>query len=130
MNIILQRLTTSENGTFGILIIDNKPCFTTLELPWNDNKKDISCIPAGVYHATKIFSEKFSKFVYVLHDVPGRDLIELHIGNLIKDTHGCILLGLQFSTDMYMIQNSQTAFDKFMGMMPDEGFTITIKDIQ
>jgi hypothetical protein len=129
MHIILQRLTTNDSGTFGVLIINNKPCFVTLEPPWKDNQNNISCIPPGTYHATKMYSEKFSKQVYVLHDVPNRDLIEFHIGNLIKDTHGCILLGTQFSMDLYMINNSQTAFDKFMIVMPLEGFTVTIKDI-
>jgi len=129
MRIILQRLTTSDQGTFGVLIINNKPCFTTLELPWNNNQRNISCIPLGVYHAVKMFSEKFQKTVFVLEDVPGRDLIEFHIGNKIEDTEGCILLGMQYSLVENAIVVSRLAFNEFMNMMPSEGFTVSVIDI-
>lgn len=129
MHIVLQRLTTSDNGTFGTLIIDNKPCFMTLEPPWNNNTNNVSCVPPGTYKAIKMFSEKFQKTVYVLENVPGRDLIEFHIGNKAIDTHGCILLGMEFSVIEYAIVLSLTAFNSFMSIMPKEGFTITINDV-
>lgn len=129
MHILLQRLSTSSEGTLGILLINGRPYYITLELPWKNNQKDISCIPVGIYHAIKIYSEKFKKEVYVLQDVPGRDLIEFHIGNKLEDTHGCILLGLEFSTTDYAIVNSRLAFDDFMIRMPSEGFTVTVNDV-
>lgn len=128
MHIILQRLTTSEQGTFGVLLVYGRPYYVTLELPWKDNKKDISCIPPGTYHATKMFSEKFQKVVFVLHDVPGRDFIEFHIGNKIKDTLGCVLLGSEYSRTDYAVVESRLAFDDFMIRMP-ETWSVTIKDI-
>ena len=128
MEVLLQRLTTSDNGTFGILIKQDKPLFVTLELPWKNNQSMISCIPVGRYRATKMMSKAFGKIVFVLHDIPGRDVIEMHIGNSIKDTHGCILLGMSFNTSDYMISDSKIAFDKFMAIMPDE-FYLTIEDV-
>ena len=71
MNSILQRLTPqaqSDNGTFGVWINDNKPLFVTLELPWKDNQKDISCIPAGTYKVVKQFSNHFQREVYLLYN--------------------------------------------------------------
>jgi len=128
MHIILQRLTTSDQGTFGALLINGRPYYVTLELPWKDNKQKISCIPPGTYHAIKMFSEKFQKVVFVLEDVPGRDLIEFHIGNEIKNTEGCILLGSEFSRTEYAIVESRLAFDDFMIRMPNE-WSVTIKDV-
>lgn len=129
MHILLQRLTMSNSGIFGILLIDGRPYFTTLELPWKDNARNVSCIPPGVYHATKMYSQKFSKDVYVLNDVPGRDLIEFHIGNTVKDTNGCILLGMQYNYTDYGIVSSRLAFENFMTRMPEEGFTLSVMDI-
>jgi hypothetical protein len=128
MHILLQRLTTSEHGTFGVLIVDNQPCFVTLELPWKNNQSNVSCIPPGLYHTTKMYSSKFLKEVFVLHDVPGRDMIEFHIGNRIIDTHGCILLGMEYGLTDPSIVNSRIAFLDFMAIMPSEGFTLTIND--
>lgn len=133
MHVISQRLTSDDNGTFSIMLINGRPYFVTLELPWKNNQSNISCIPPTpvgvVYHATKMFSEHFQKVVFVLHDVPGRDLIEFHIGNRIVDTHGCILLGMEFDVNEYAIVNSKIAFDHFMDMIPSDGFTFTVNDV-
>ena len=118
MHIILQRLTMSEQGTFGVLLISGRPYYVTLELPWKNNQREISCVPSGTYHVTKMYSEKFNKIVFVLHDVPGRDLIEIHIGNEIKNTLGCVLIGSEFSKTEYAIVDSKVAFNDFMFRMP------------
>ena len=128
MNITLQRLLMNEKGTLGIMMINDKPLFPTLELPWKNNQRDISCIPAGVYKAVYIFSEKFQKNLFVLQGVPGRDLIEIHIGNSVINTHGCILIGMEFSLSEFAIVNSQLAFDNFMYMTLQKGFIINIKN--
>lgn len=129
MNITLQRLSMSDNGTFGVLVVDNRPLFTTLELPWKNNQRNISCIQAGIYKAIYLFSDHFQKYLFMLQNIPGRDSVEMHIGNTIADTHGCILLGMQYSLSEYAIVNSKYAFDSFMLITPKEGFTLTVKDI-
>lgn len=128
MNIILQRLISSDAGTFGVVLKDNKPVFTTLELPWKNNQRDISCIPTGTYKCKKVFSNRFQKKLFEIQNVPDRDNVELHIGNSINDTHGCVLLGMSYSLSDNAIVNSKLAFDNFMTIMPDE-FTITINDV-
>ncbi|MEO1945369.1 MAG: DUF5675 family protein [Candidatus Thioglobus sp.] len=64
----------------------------TLEPTWADNKRNISCIPAGEYNVVKYSSEKYPE-VYEVQDVPGRSKILIHAGNFYKDTKGCILVG-------------------------------------
>ena len=129
MNITLQRLNMTENGTLGVMMLNGKPLFSTLELPWKDNQHNVSCIPAGVYKALYIFSDKFQKNLFMLQNIPGRDAVEIHIGNTIADTHGCILIGMEYSLSEFAIVNSKLAFDNFMFMAPKEGFTLTVKDV-
>jgi hypothetical protein len=126
MDAILQRLTTSDNGTFGVWITD-KPLFTTLELPWKDNQKNVSCIPAGTYPVKKIYSMRFKRNVFLLSNVPNRDAVEIHVGNTVKDIQGCILVGMEYSMADYAIVSSGIALDKLMSIMPDE-FNLTVKD--
>jgi len=128
MNSVIQRLTSSEHCTYGIWINDDKPLFATLELPWKDNQKDISCIPAGTYKIMKQFSNHFQREVFLLYNVPNRNAVEIHIGNTVKDILGCIIVGMEYSMTDYAIVCSRTAFDKLMSIMPSE-FDLTIKDV-
>jgi hypothetical protein len=67
---------------------------STLELPWKDNHKQISCIPAGTYKVERYSSPKFPNTFQVLN-VPNRSAILLHVGNYNTDTLGCILVGFR-----------------------------------
>src|SRR5690606_39271253 len=55
----------------------------------NDSKK----IPTGSYSASLYHSPKFQRTVIRLDNVPGRTDIEIHVGNYVADTTGCILVG-------------------------------------
>lgn len=128
MNIILQRLVDSGNETFGVILKDGKPMFTTLEPSWKNNQQNVSCIPPGRYKCKKMFSNRFKKELFEIQNVPDRTVVEIHVGNSAIDTHGCILLGMSYSLSSNAIVNSTLAFNSFMSMMPDE-FTITINDV-
>ena len=93
--IVLKRIMSGTDGTAGAIIIDGWPVCVALERPWEDNKRNVSCIPPGTYPCTK---ERHGKFgtVLRLHDVKGRGGILLHSGNTIDDSRGCILPGLSF----------------------------------
>ena len=91
----LSRMGTSlANGTFGKLYRGNDLIAVTCERPWDGNKKKISCIPVGIYRATKFKSPSKNKqvggWVYLLHNVPNRSMIEIHIGNTIEDSLGIL----------------------------------------
>lgn len=98
----LVRLNDDGYQTTGELYVveDNKILFTcsTLELPYKDNKNQISCIPEGEYKVTKR-KTKYSKYRYEhLHilDVPNRDYILIHGGNYHHQLLGCVAVGNQF----------------------------------
>jgi hypothetical protein len=91
------RRTYKEKQTEGRLYVYNErngvgySC-DTLELPWLDNKKRISCIPEGEYDVIKHVSPKFGECFWIL-DVPERSEILVHKGNYNRDTLGCVLVG-------------------------------------
>jgi hypothetical protein len=103
-----------------------------IELPWNGNQHDVSCIPEGTYPCSKIVSPTKGK-CFLVHDVPDRDSIEIHIGNYVAggkiDSKGCILPGIYFSDlnkDGYSdIGDSTPAMNKLLSVLPDE-FTLII----
>jgi len=92
----LPRFQSDKFQTLGNLVFWNQTIkefeCATLELAWNDNKQDISCIPEGVYKVVKRYSEKFKDHWHIT-DVPGRELILIHSGNFYFELKGCILVG-------------------------------------
>lgn len=97
MNLILQRLNQSPIiPTFGVLIAESGiPFALTLERPWLNNARGVSCIPLGSYTCRRVMSPKFGSTFEVIN-VQGRQEILLHKGNIEEDSHGCILIGEQF----------------------------------
>lgn len=65
----------------------------SLELPWKDNTKSISCIPAGIYKVTTTYSNKYKRRMWQVQDVEGRSGIRIHSANFFDDIEGCISLG-------------------------------------
>lgn len=99
--IILDRLKTSDDGTFGQLIRQGHQIAVTAELPWNDNIKRISCIPKGVYLCTYGKSPSKNKQVdyqvFKVNEVPDRSDILIHIANWPSELLGCIGVGAAFA---------------------------------
>jgi len=100
MKICVERIETDENQTLGKLYA-YKPngelvfhCLT-MELPWKQNRRRVSCIPEGTYPANLHTSPKFGPSIWV-KNVPSRSEILIHKGNYHRDTLGCILPGAQF----------------------------------
>lgn len=91
----LKRISTTNRGTFGVLLYKGIPFAVTLELPWLDNQANISCIPSGNYICKRIQSPKFGE-TFEITDVPGRAHVLLHRGNKVEDTHGCVLVAEEF----------------------------------
>lgn len=83
------------DGTFGVFLDDDIPFCVTLELPWKNNERGKSCIPADSYICKRVDSPKFGD-TFEVQKVPGRSLIRFHSVNIPKDTHGCIGLAEMF----------------------------------
>jgi hypothetical protein len=118
----LRRVSSTDKGTFGVLLNNDIPLCLTCEDPWNKNKRNVSCIPAGTYTFKKRFSVKYKNH-WILDNVPGRDLILIHAGNTINDTSGCILVGRSFSQlgKLPSVMQSQEAMQLLRETLPDEG---------
>ena len=96
MILTLKRIASTPTGTFGILLNEAaQPFAVTLELPWRDNQRNVSCIPLGTYTARRIKSPKFGDTFQVM-DVPGRSEILFHGGNYQVHTRGCIIVAEKF----------------------------------
>lgn len=94
-NFYLIRISSTTEATFGVLLEENIPFCLTLERPWLQNKRSVSCIPEGFYTCERVKSPKFGD-TFEIVDVEARSHILFHKGNLSDDTHGCILVGEQF----------------------------------
>lgn len=132
MNTTIQRITKDPViPTFGILLrASGIPFALTLERPWLDNKKGVSCIPARSYLCQRIVSPKFGETFQVVN-VPDRDEILFHKGNINEDSHGCIIIGEEFNEIFGEdgITASEKGFREFMKQQDGENtFYLTIKD--
>jgi hypothetical protein len=126
----LVRVGQSGRGTFGVLKQGQVPFAVTLERPWEQNKQDISCIPAGKYTCRRRRSSKFGDTYEICH-VPGREDVLFHWGNYITDTEGCVLIGEEFSGtwDAPFIASSKRGFIEFKNFLADAPeFSLIISD--
>ncbi len=115
INLLLIRDTHSETSTIGKLYLNGELMCDTLENPWLDNQRNISCIPAGQYNVRLRLARESATRDYLhllVQEVPNRSYILFHIGNTAKDTQGCILVGLKREQDF--VSNSRLAMDLLM----------------
>jgi hypothetical protein len=122
----LTRLKTSEHGTFGKIQLSSGKILSTLELPWKDNQRQISCIPAAIYQCDIVNSPKFGR-VYQVKNVPNRSHILIHAGNWTKDTLGCILVGM--SNNDSQLFGSRKALNLLMNELNGQSFKLEIIEI-
>ena len=132
----LFRLRRSDQGTEGMLVTEDFKC-RTLELPWRDNQRQISCIPPAEYKVDMRLSNKYGR-VYWVREVPNRTYILIHSGNYAGDkskgfkSHvmGCILLGKKsgYLGGQVAILNSRIMVRAFMEELEYEPFNLRIQE--
>ena len=82
--------TYRSSGTNGALWYGGSLICHTIELPWKDNKVNISCIPEGRYLLEKRITHERG-FHLILKSVPGRSWILIHPANDARtELEGCI----------------------------------------
>lgn len=94
----------------------------TLELPWLDNQKNISCIPTGVYKVVKRYSKKYKHHLHIT-DVENRTWILIHAGNYHTQILGCVLvgkLGYINNDDIIDVGSSKKTLKKLVSLCEDE----------
>lgn len=114
MEIIITRRYHRE-GTNGVLTCNGitDPLCYTIELPWCNNRINVSCIPAGTYPVKERYSPKFGWHLHV-QKVPGRTLILFHPANhALFELRGCIA-PVTLLTGPGCGDDSRLAFEKLM----------------
>jgi hypothetical protein len=98
-----------------VLLDEGTPFCLTLERLWLDNRVGESCIPLGTYTCERTVSRKFG-VTFEVTRVPGRSAILFHKGNLMEDSHGCIILGEQYERmeGKTAVLASGKAFEEFL----------------
>ena len=124
INLLIIRDTFTKKSIIGKLFINGEWMCDTLELPYKDNQRSISSIPAGQYKVRlRLARESASRdYLHLLvKDVKDRSYILFHRGNSAKDSRGCILVGIGRKQDF--VHNSVLAMDLLMKEIVNLGGT-------
>ncbi len=124
MNPTIYRSPSTSQGTFGIWFIGGKPFCVTLERP---DTGDHPCIPHGIYQCNR-FKSPHNGDVWLLKDVPGRSMIEIHSANIYTELLGCIAPGRRFGYLNGMpavLESKPTMIDLYNAL--GDHFTLEIK---
>lgn len=104
--------------------------FKTMELPWKNNERKVSCIPAGTYQVVRRVSTKYKLHFHIL-DVPERDWILIHPANYSRQLMGCIAPGKKFldidGDGLKDVTDSVATLKELLEIMP-ETFPLYIED--
>ena len=102
----------------------------TLELPYDGNHRNTSCIPNGKYVCRWTFSPRLKKETFEITGVTDRAGIRVHSSNYVSELRGCIALGSSY-TDLNKdgeldIINSRKTISEFETAMGKTDFLLTI----
>lgn len=102
-----------------VLSDDNLPMFSSimLERGWQENKKGVSCIPAGEYEVIWEYSPRFKTHLWEIYGVPNRSECKFHSANYFYQLNGCIAPGRRpkhLNSDGYLdVTGSRNALNDF-----------------
>lgn len=139
----LKRVSRVDFATFGVMLGwknvrladgEVKPFFVpfcgTVELPWKDNEKDVSCMPPGLWKMVRSGPTKNIPYPHVKILVTGRDGCAVHKANLATQLRGCVAVGERFElmddpkTEAVEavpgVSESGRAFEEFMAIFGDD----------
>lgn len=132
MEFTIKRVSAEpQAAVFGVLL-DNKnlPFAVTLERDWLENKKTLSCIPAGRYLCKRVQSPKFGN-TFEITNVPNRSKILFHWGNIEANSEGCVLVAENYGVwkdGQISVENSKVGFNEFMKKLSKvDEFYLTIE---
>lgn len=137
----LVRYRESDEGTRGFLFFGSLRLHA-LELPWRDNRSNVSCIPAGQYKMSMTTASRYiggRRDLYLVHGVPGRAGILFHAGTFAGDkslgyrtnSWGCPLLGLSVGTlqGQAAVFSSRAAVTKFTNALQRQPAMLIISEV-
>lgn len=128
----LNRWDFFDEQTIGNLMVEGEILCYTLELPWLENRRSISCIPIGDYEVKRRTSEKYGEHFHIL-DVPDRSHILIHHGNFNSQIKGCVLVGEELRDinidGLPDVSNSRATMEVLLDRLP-ETFTLRIREFK
>lgn len=136
--VLLLRFANQDTGSEGTIFFKGHSLLT-LELPWRNNIAGKSCIPEGIFWATR-WKSPTKGWCYRIHGAPNRDYILIHSANFAGDSTkgfrsdllGCIALGQQRAT--YQGQRglfiSRPAVRFFNSTMDKQDFILEVKNAE
>ncbi len=122
-----------KEGTIGTLFCSQSFLCHTIELPWKQNKRSISCIPEGVYEVVPRYSPNHQHHL-LLKGVEKRNLILIHPANdALAELEGCIAPVLVL-TGIGKGTQSRPALQKLLSLVHQaqdrkESISLTIKSV-
>jgi len=114
-----------DNCTIGKVYYKGELIVYTIERPWLNNQKNISCIPAGIYGIEPFNSVKHPD-CYLLRNhalsvgsdgLMQRKYCLIHIANFVEDINGCIGPGLKLHPSKWGVMDSRKAMVKLRGLI-------------
>jgi len=114
MEIKLCRRWFNPKATIGELFLDGdvyRQCYTLEDCVRDQKVSGKTAIPAGRYQVVLSYSNRFSKIMPRLMNVPNYSGILIHPGNSSAQTEGCILVG-RIIVNQDFIGESRTAFNE------------------
>ena len=90
---LLRDKLVTDGATMGRLNADGLAEIQTLELPWRNNQRSISCIPTGTYEVRMTHSPKFGGLMPEITNVYGRSHILMHPARRAENVEGCVGTG-------------------------------------
>jgi len=124
--IVLERFCYHPEGTLGVIRLDGD-LFYSIEKPWLDNARSVSCIPVGTYQTGWRKSPKFGQ-TWQIEDVTDRTYILIHVANYPSDVHGCIGLGTYLMGDRIAVSQSRKAVTRFEKLTKGLEWQLEIKN--
>lgn len=127
-------------GCFGELIIDGEFVCYTVEQPWRNNRRFVSCVPTGEYFLLPFSSDKYgdvvaltngSNVVAYEHEAKDGDRYAclFHAANWSKQLQGCIAPGelITWAQGNLMVTRSKQTLAKILPKLKGQSITIRWK---
>ena len=136
-DLIIVDRTYYNNGTHGVLTFADGTEFFTVERPWLNNERRISCIPEGEYKLKMRRSPIVQRTSdgdytrgYEITGVEGRSLIMIHVGNYVRNSAGCLLVGSSkaMQSGEPVVWSSRKAFNDLMQKMQGRNWRILFRE--
>ena len=130
MKIVIKREIKGNTYTAGKMYVDDWYFADTLEpktIDWSNEENTLgkTAIPEGTYKVEMRYSTKFKTQMPFLQNVPHFEGIMLHVGNSVRDSRGCILVGTR--TFPSVLTHSRDAVNRLILLIEEhKGESITV----